>query len=81
MIITDVSCAPGAVAERLTSDEAEALLNAAAVASARLLTEVRQLELRGSMADEARALAGAVRKLEAIIRAGGLELRAVEVES
>ena len=76
MIVTDVSRAPGAVAERLTDDETVALLDAAAVTSARLLTRVRELGLSGSMADEARALASAVRKLETIAAAGPVELRA-----
>lgn len=66
----------GAVAVRLTGQEAAALVAAAAMAAARQLTEVRTLGLHpdGTLGAEAHALAAAVRKLDSLGDVGGLEI-------
>ena len=68
----------GTVAVRLTGEEAAALVEAAAMAAARQLTEVRTLGLHpdGALGTEAHALAAAVRKLDSLGDVGGLEIQA-----
>ena len=76
MTILDDARPSGAVAVRLTADEAAALLEAAGVAAARQLTQVRDLKLHpdGALGAEAHALAAAVRKLDSLGDVGGLEI-------
>src|SRR5690606_27188251 len=75
VIVTDAARAPGALAERLTAEEAAALHQAAALASIRLTEQARLGSGADDLAREARALASAVRKLDALMRGGGLEVR------
>lgn len=78
MTILDDARPSGTVAVRLTQEEAAALVEAAAMAAARQLTQVRDLGLHpdGALGSEAHALAAAVRKLDSLGEVDGLEIHA-----
>lgn len=77
MINGDESRPTGAIAVCLTGEEAAALVEAAALASTRLLAAARPGCGDDDLAIEARALASAVRKLDSLGGPpGGLEVHA-----
>src|SRR5690606_29348143 len=75
VIVTDAARAPGALAERLTAEEAAALHQAAALASIRLTEQARLGSGADDLAREPRALPPAARMLDALSRGRGVEVR------
>lgn len=76
MTVLDDSRPSGAVAVRLTPEEAAAVLEAVALASCRKRALARAEGERSDEAEEARVLAAAVRKLDSLGDFAGLEVHA-----
>lgn len=80
-MIPDDARPTGAIAVRLSDEEAAAVVEAVGLAAARLLAQARALDLHpyGAMREEARVLAAAARKLDSLMASdvrGGLEIHA-----